>query len=160
LNLFLILIIKLISSLLSIGHYRSFPSAVAILFMLVIQKCKKVHRVVNESKTNRWQCSCPIKRHENSILIYINYIRIILKYMVNICFLEMELFCCNSADGFHGISACEWHTVELLNRLNNLGMIHTSKTKLHNRREDFNFPIVNFPFIYMYVEPFKQHLHV
>jgi hypothetical protein len=38
LNLFPILIIKLISSLLSIGHYRSFPSAVAILFMLVIQK--------------------------------------------------------------------------------------------------------------------------
>jgi hypothetical protein len=48
----------------------------------------------------------------------------------------------------------------LIGQLNNLGMIHTSKTKLHNRREDFNFPIVNFPFIYMYVEPFKQHLHV
>jgi hypothetical protein len=27
----------------------------------------KVHRVMNESKTNRWQCSCPIKRHENDI---------------------------------------------------------------------------------------------
>jgi len=31
-NLFLILIIKLISGLLSIGYYRSFPSTVAILF--------------------------------------------------------------------------------------------------------------------------------
>ena len=37
-NLFPILIIKLISGLLSIGHYRSFPSAAAILFMLVIQQ--------------------------------------------------------------------------------------------------------------------------
>jgi hypothetical protein len=26
----------------------------------------------------------------------------------------MRIFCCNSADGFPGISACEWHTVELL----------------------------------------------
>jgi hypothetical protein len=26
----------------------------------------------------------------------------------------MVIFCCNSADGYHGISACEWHTVELL----------------------------------------------
>ena len=56
--------------------------------------------------------------------IYINSIRIILKYTANICFLEMGIFCCNSADGFHGISACEWHTVELL------GVIHTLKTKL------------------------------
>jgi hypothetical protein len=52
----------------------------------------------------------------------------------------MELFCCNSADGFHGISACAWHTVELLNRLSNPGVIHTSKTNLCDRREDFNFP--------------------
>jgi hypothetical protein len=37
--------------------------------------------------------------------IYINSIRIILKYMANICFLEMEIFCCNSADGFHGINS-------------------------------------------------------
>jgi len=33
LNLFPILIIKLISGLLSNGHYRSFPSAATILFM-------------------------------------------------------------------------------------------------------------------------------
>ena len=26
----------------------------------------------------------------------------------------MRTFCCNSAYGFHEISACEWHTVELL----------------------------------------------
>jgi hypothetical protein len=37
-NLFPILIIKLISDLLSIGHYRSFPPAAAILCMLVIQQ--------------------------------------------------------------------------------------------------------------------------
>ena len=29
---------------------------------------------MNESKTNRWQCSCPIKGHENDIhLFYKNY---------------------------------------------------------------------------------------
>jgi hypothetical protein len=39
--------------------------------------------------------------------IYINSIRIILKYTANICFLEMGIFCCNSADGFHGIATCE-----------------------------------------------------
>jgi hypothetical protein len=33
--------------------------------------------------------------------IYINSIRIILKYTANICFLEMGIFCCNSADGLH-----------------------------------------------------------
>jgi len=37
-NLFPILIINLISGLLSIGHYCSFPSAFAILFTLVTQK--------------------------------------------------------------------------------------------------------------------------
>jgi len=62
-NLFTIFIIKLISGLLLIGQYRSFPSASAILFMLVIQrkssssyeriKNAKVHRVMNESKTNQ-----------------------------------------------------------------------------------------------------------
>jgi len=26
----------------------------------------------------------------------------------------MEIFCCNSADRFHGIFACDWHRVELL----------------------------------------------
>ena len=26
----------------------------------------------------------------------------------------MLIVCCNSADGFHRISACEWHTIELL----------------------------------------------
>ena len=61
-----------------------------------------------------------------------------LKYMANICFLEIGIFCCNSAGGFHGISACEWHTVELLNRLNNLGVIHTSKIKFYDRRFQFS----------------------
>jgi len=29
---------------------------------------------MNESKTNTWQCSCPIKRHENDIhYFYKNY---------------------------------------------------------------------------------------
>jgi hypothetical protein len=28
---------------------------------------QNVHRDMNESKTNKWQCSCPIKRHENDI---------------------------------------------------------------------------------------------
>jgi len=51
-NIFPILIIKLISDLLSIGYYRSFPSAAAILFMLMIQK--KVHRVMNVSKMQKF----------------------------------------------------------------------------------------------------------
>ena len=63
-NLFPILIIKLISGLLSIGHYRSFPSASA---NIVYTGYAKVHRVMNGSKTNGWQCSCSIKRYENDI---------------------------------------------------------------------------------------------
>ena len=34
--------------------------------------------------------------------------------MANICLIVMRIFFCNSADGFHGISAGEWHTIELL----------------------------------------------
>jgi hypothetical protein len=79
------------SGLLSIGHYRSFLSAAAILFIPVIQKSsssyeriknEKVHRVMNQSKTSTWQCSCPIKRHENDI--YINSTRIILNWILYI----------------------------------------------------------------------------
>jgi len=58
-NLFpILIIIKLISGLLSIGHYCSFPLVAAILFMLVIYKKSsssyewikyvKVHRVMKE----------------------------------------------------------------------------------------------------------------
>ena len=62
--------------LLSIGHYHRFLSAAAMLFILVIQKSsssyeriknEKVHGGMNESKTNTWQGSCPIKRHENDM---------------------------------------------------------------------------------------------
>jgi hypothetical protein len=34
--------------------------------------------------------------------------------MANICLIVMRIFFCNSADGFHGISPGEWHTIELL----------------------------------------------
>jgi len=44
------LIIKLISALLSIGHYYSFPLEAAILVMLVINT-KQVHWDMNGSKT-------------------------------------------------------------------------------------------------------------
>ena len=51
-NLFPIFIIKLISSLLSIGHYRSFPAVAAILFMLVIQKSSSsFERIKNKQVT-------------------------------------------------------------------------------------------------------------
>ena len=55
----------------------------------------------------------------------------------------MRIICCNSADGFHGISACGWHTVELLNRLDILGERLTSRTKLYDKRDYLNSPIVN-----------------
>ena len=32
------------------------------------------------------------------------------------------------------------------------------KTNLYDKRDDFNFPIVNFPFIYIAI--FQQHLHI
>ena len=32
-------------------------------------------------------------------------------------------------------------------------------TKLYDKRDDFNFPIVNFPF-HLYVATFQQHLHM
>ena len=32
--------------------------------------------------------------------------------------------------------------------------------KLYDKRDDFNFPIVNFPFTFVYVATFQQHLHM
>jgi len=50
-------------------QYHSFPSAAAILigFTKKVVRQAKVHRDMSGSKTNRWQCSCPFKRHENDI---------------------------------------------------------------------------------------------
>jgi hypothetical protein len=113
LNLFPIFIIKLISSLFSIGHYRSF-SAVAILFMLVMPKKSMIYKRIKNAKKSIELWTNPKQTGHNSLVqpkgtktVYINSTRIILKYTTNICFLEMGIFCCNSAQGFHGISACE-----------------------------------------------------
>jgi hypothetical protein len=53
--------------------------------------------------------------------IYINSIRIILKYMANICFLEMEIFC-------SGVHAC----VNSANAITNFG--HLFSLRLHRHR--------------------------
>jgi hypothetical protein len=42
----------LLLSLLSIGHYRSFPSAVAILFKLVIQKSSSSYKRIKNAKSS------------------------------------------------------------------------------------------------------------
>ena len=80
LNLFPILIIKLISGLLSIGHYRSFTSAATILFMLVIQKkfimlwMDQIHKSSSSYERTKNKQVTVLKK------IYINFIRIIDNY--------------------------------------------------------------------------------
>ena len=34
------------------------------------------------------------------------------------------------------------------------------RTKLYDKKDDFNFPIMCFPFIYVHVATFQQHLHI
>ena len=115
---------------------------------------KNVYRVINGTKTQKklielW--TNPKQTGDNALVqskatktIYINSIRIILKCTANICFLEMRICCYNSADGFHGISVCEWHTVELLDRLNNLGVITYRKRNFAIEEKITIFPLWTF----------------
>ena len=45
----------------------------------------------------------------------------------------MRIFCCNSADGSHGISAREWHTTEVMKQTEQ-SRRHTHIEKVHNGR--------------------------
>ena len=119
--------------MLSVGHYRSFPSAVVIYCLCWLYK--NVHRVINGSKTQKkivelW--TNPKQTGDNALVqskgtktIYINSIRIILKYTAHSWVAKQTEHIENET--------CDW-------------------------RKYFNFPIVNFP--YTYVATFKQHLHM
>ena len=58
----------------------------------------------------------------------------------------MRIFCCNSADGCHGIFACGWCTVELLKH-NEQSICDTHIENKTLRQKRNNFPFVNIPYI-------------
>ena len=56
-------------------------------------------------------------------------------------------------------TATDWSAsyLDILLEIDSEGQL---RTKLYHKRDDFNFPIVNFPFICTYVATFQQHHHM